>query len=167
MPQPGWLGGRGVEGRCSISTNDPGMFMKTKEEVKMSGAGVDVAVEPLRCAEGAGCSGCTGGTDLPLRGIADARQRCLRWPGMGWSKREESVKKSKLVILSEAKDPSSLFLFSDLRATTEILRCAQDDTFRVPSHLVMPTADRCFSTNDPGMSMKTKEEAKKSHNCVR
>ena len=39
-------------------TNDPGMSMKTKEDDKKSEAGADVALERLRCAEGAGRSGC-------------------------------------------------------------------------------------------------------------
>ena len=47
----------------------------------------------------------------------------------------ERVKKSTPAILSEAKDPGSFLWFSDLRTTTEILRCAQDDTFRISSHL--------------------------------
>jgi len=43
------------------------------------------------------------------------------------------VKKSMPVILSEAKDPGSFLWFIDLRTTAEILRCAQDDTFRISS----------------------------------
>jgi hypothetical protein len=39
------------------------------------------------------------------------------------------------VILSEAKNPRSFLCFSGLRTTSEILRFAQDDTFRIPSHL--------------------------------
>jgi hypothetical protein len=39
------------------------------------------------------------------------------------------------VILSEAKDPGSFLWSSDLRTTAEILRYAQDDTFRISSHL--------------------------------
>ena len=40
------------------SGNKASMFMKTKEEIKKSWAGADVAIERLRCAEGAGRSEC-------------------------------------------------------------------------------------------------------------
>ena len=39
------------------------------------------------------------------------------------------------VILSVAKDPRSSLHLNDLRTTAEILRYAQDDTFRISSHL--------------------------------
>jgi hypothetical protein len=48
----------------------------------------------------------------------------------------ERVKKSTFVILSEAKDLRSLLRFNDLRTTPEILRFAQDDTFRILSDLL-------------------------------
>jgi len=47
--------------------------MKTKEEGKQSQAGADIAFECLRCAEGAGRSGCAVRLDLSLRDIADPR----------------------------------------------------------------------------------------------
>jgi hypothetical protein len=40
---------------------------------------------------------------------------------------EVDQKPRRVVILSEAKDLCSFACFSDLRATAEILRCAQDD----------------------------------------
>jgi hypothetical protein len=48
------------------------------------------------------------------------------------------MKESTFVILSEAKDLRSLLRFNDLRTTAEILRFAQDDTFRILSHLQRP-----------------------------
>jgi len=51
------------------------------------------------------------------------------------SESREPVKKSAPVILSEAKDPRSFPWFNNLRTTAEILRCAQDDTFRISSHV--------------------------------
>ena len=49
--------------------------MKTKEEDKKSEAGPDIAFECLRCAEGAGPSGCAANPDLSLRDIADLRHQ--------------------------------------------------------------------------------------------
>jgi hypothetical protein len=49
--------------------------MKTKDR-----AGADVAFERLRCAEGAVRLGCTRGSDLSLRDIADPTHRGLRQP---------------------------------------------------------------------------------------
>ena len=49
--------------------------MKTKEEDKQSGAGADIVLECLRCAEGAGWSGCAVSLDLSLRDIADPRSQ--------------------------------------------------------------------------------------------
>jgi len=53
------------------STSDPGMSMKTKNSVKKSWAGADVAFERLRCAEGAVWSDCAACPALSLRDIAD------------------------------------------------------------------------------------------------
>jgi len=44
-------------------------------------------------------------------------------------------KKRPPVILSAAKDPGSSLWFSDLQTTAGILRSAQDDTFRISSHV--------------------------------
>ena len=52
------------------------------------------------------------------------------------------MKKSTPVILSEAKDPGSFLCFSDLRITTEILRCAQDDRIPISSHFLRPVPPR-------------------------
>jgi len=84
------------------STNEPGMSMKTKEWVKMSWAGTDVVLEPLRCANRAWHVGQTG----PLT-------------------------------------PTCLFGTSQ---TPKIGVCA------IPGGMDVS----CFSTNEPGMSMKTK-----------
>ncbi len=43
------------------------------------------------------------------------------------------------VILSEAKDPGNSLWFNDLQTTAGILRSAQDDTYRIPSHLAPET----------------------------
>ncbi len=56
--------------------------MKTKEEGKRPKAGADIAFECLRCAEGAGRSGCLVSLDLSLRDIAEPRQRGLRHPSI-------------------------------------------------------------------------------------
>jgi hypothetical protein len=45
--------------------------MKTKDSVRKSMAGADVAFERLRCAEGAVRSSCAARRDLSLRDIAD------------------------------------------------------------------------------------------------
>jgi len=55
--------------------NKARMSMKTKEDDKQSEAGADVAFECLRCAEGAGLSGCGVSPDLSLRDIADPRRQ--------------------------------------------------------------------------------------------
>jgi len=60
-----------------------------------------------------------------------------------WPTATEPVKNQPAVILSPlaalrvncAKDPSSFLCFSGLRTTAEILRYAQDDTFRISSHV--------------------------------
>jgi len=52
--------------------------------------------------------------------------------------REKLRKNQPPVILSEAKDPRSFLCFSGLRTTSEILRCAQDDTSRISSHVQIP-----------------------------
>jgi len=80
------------------TTSEPGMSMKTKDTVKMSSAGADVAFERLRSAEGAQrmgreeaerapsghrrphtsgvCASPAAGTpNVPLRGIADPTRR--------------------------------------------------------------------------------------------
>ena len=49
--------------------------MKTKDSVKKSMAGADVAFERLRHAEGAVRSDCTARPDLSLRDIADPHRR--------------------------------------------------------------------------------------------
>ena len=51
--------------------NKARMSMKTKQKVKKSRAGADVALERLRCAEGAGRAGCPDSPTLSLRDIAD------------------------------------------------------------------------------------------------
>jgi len=62
--------------------NKARMSMKTKEEGKRPKAGADLAFECLRCAEGAGRSGCLVSLDLSLRDIAEPRQRGLRHPSI-------------------------------------------------------------------------------------
>ena len=54
--------------------------MKTKDKVKKSRAGADVALERLRCAEGAGRADCPACYNLSLREIADPTHRGLRQP---------------------------------------------------------------------------------------
>jgi len=56
------------------------MSMKTKDEVERSWAGADVALERLRCAEGAVRSDCAACPRLSLRDIADPTLRGLRQP---------------------------------------------------------------------------------------
>ena len=53
--------------------NKARMSMKTKEDDKQSEACADIAFECLRCAEGAGLSGCGVSLDLSLRDISDPR----------------------------------------------------------------------------------------------
>jgi len=56
--------------------------MKTKDKVRKSCDGADVALERLRCAEGAVQANCTARPDLSLRDIADPTPRGLRQPDL-------------------------------------------------------------------------------------
>ena len=54
--------------------------MKTKDKVKKSRAGADVALERLRCAEGAGRAARSACPGMSLWDIADPTHRGLRQP---------------------------------------------------------------------------------------
>ena len=64
--------------------------MKTKDSVKKSWAGADVAFERLRCAEPAGRADCPACPDLSLRDIAGSKISCTQIKEL-WSDRPRNA----------------------------------------------------------------------------
>ena len=88
--------------------------MKTKDSVRKSMAGADVAFERLRCAEGAVRSSCAARPDLSLRDIADPDGGVCairEWHGLRWTliaERSFSANKARMSMKTKDNDNMSL-----------------------------------------------------------